>query len=139
MKTFCECCEQWTLLPADGGRGKRPHALCEHCAAPLHEDDRYSLCPDCGSFYLAGYGECPLCAHVVSSAAASETSEAYSTESQRRKSRDGQYYWQLYIDYQQQSPEPPAEEPGPQPTGNGYALGASLNGSAGGNGSGPSE
>src|SRR5438034_8602379 len=105
MKTFCDCCRQWTLLPADGGRGTRLHARCEHCGAPLHEDDRYARCPDCGSFYLTEYGECPLCSHSVPGVAASETSEAYTTESQRRRSRDGQHYWQLYIDYQSQSQE----------------------------------
>src|SRR5207249_3529011 len=31
---------------------------------------------------------------------AEETALAYPTETQQRKSRDGQYYWQLYIDYQ---------------------------------------
>src|SRR5262249_10567489 len=128
-------------LPADGGKGKLPHALCEHCDAPLHEDARYALCPACGSFYLAEYGECPFCSHALPSLAASQTSEAYTTESRRRKSRDGQYFWQLYMNYQQQSQEAPTptEEPGPQPSGNGHALGASLNGSAAGNGTDPSE
>src|SRR5438270_11539453 len=105
MKTFCDCCEQWTLLPADGGKGKRPRAVCEHCNAPLHADERYIPCPDCRSFYFSEYGECPLCSHAVAAAAAQEGSQTYSTEAQQRRSRSGQYYWQLYIDYQSQSNE----------------------------------
>jgi DNA polymerase-1 len=139
MKTLCDRCEQWTLLPPDGGKGKRPHALCEHCAAPQRADDRYAICPHCASFYLLEYGECPLCPHAVISAAALDGSQAYATEAQQRKSRDGQYFWQLYLDYQLQPAEPPAEEAAGKPAanGNGHALGApSVNGTSNGNSNG---
>jgi DNA polymerase I-like protein with 3'-5' exonuclease and polymerase domains len=139
MKTLCDRCEQWTLLPADGGKGKRPHALCEHCATPQRADDRYVLCPHCASFYLVEYGECPLCPHAVISAAALDGSQAYATEAQQRKSRDGHYFWQLYLDYQLQPGEPPAKEAAEKPPGNsnGHALATpSPNGTSNGNGNG---
>src|SRR5689334_17578907 len=115
MKTLCDLCEQWTLLPANAGKGKHPHALCEHCKAPLRADDHYTPCPHCGSFYLLEYGECPLCAHALSTAPAADASQVYTTESQQRKSRDGHYYWQIYIDYQLQPAEGPTEPAAPIP------------------------
>src|SRR5690349_11394993 len=137
MKLLCECCEQWTSLPADGGHGKRPFAPCEHCSAPLQVDDRYARCSHCNSFYLAAYGVCPLCAHAVATVAA-EASQQYSPEAQQRKSRDGHYYWQLYIDYQLQPADVPTEDATPAPPANGHAPSVSLNGHANGNGFAPS-
>src|SRR5262249_44276571 len=147
MKTFCSSCEQWSLLPLDGGTGERAHAKCEHCTAPLQAEGYYSRCRSCGHYYLeadpmvkgassdvdnAGQNEqsalsgttvmdvgesaqvefanrsprlqppstaCLLCNNVPStSLVVDEVAVAYTTEAQTRKSRDGKYYIQLYMD-----------------------------------------
>src|SRR4051794_40120999 len=132
MKLLCDCCEQWTSLPADGGPGKRPYAPCEHCTAPLQVDDRYARCSHCNSFYLAAYGECPLCTHAVATVLP-EASQTFTTEAQQRKSRDGHYYWQLYLDYQLQPAEAPTEDPTAAAPANGHAPALPLNGYTNGN------
>ena len=128
-RTFCSCCEQWSLLPLDGGPGERVRAACEHCSAPLLAADLYRFCHQCGHHYLGEYSICPL-THEVAAAATVGAGEDYATETQQRKSRDGQYYWQLYMDYQLEaeiSPLPLAGGSEPAPT-NGHAVGAAGNG-----------
>ena len=69
-----------------------------HCKAALHAESNYTLCPDCSHYYRTDYGTCPLC--VVAAVAQSTDKEAgYTTEAQERKSREGKYYWQLFMDY----------------------------------------
>src|SRR5437016_4173331 len=101
MKTFCNCCEQWTSLPVDGGKGAKVHAQCERCTAPLPVEELYSHCSNCARYYLSEYGVCPFDADLPQAEEPSQKAAAeYTTEAQRRKSRSGQYYWQLYVDYQ---------------------------------------
>src|SRR2546430_2361874 len=108
MKTFCSCCEKWSLLPLDGGKGERAHAQCSHCSAPLGVEEHYALCGHCGHYYLGNEAICPLCDNNSNvEMVIDEVVVAYTTEAQSRKSRDGQYYLQLYMDYQVEAQSAP--------------------------------
>src|SRR5437868_5689465 len=129
MKSFCPCCEQWSALPADGGKGKKAHVECVHCGAPLQVEDSYALCGECGRFYRADYETCPIGAHQAAGAK-EEVASAYMTEAQQRKAKKGgEFYWQLYIDYQTENKaadiaveEPESATPASGTNGNGHGA-----------------
>src|SRR5436190_15576806 len=98
MKTYCSCCEQWSLLPLDGGKGEIARVRCEYCTAPIQVEDHYALCQHCGHYSLGNDSSCPLCHNAAGTdMVIDEVVVAYTTETQTRKARDGQYYKQLYI------------------------------------------
>jgi DNA polymerase-1 len=124
-------------LPADGGQGDSPHLLCQHCDAPLHADSRYRFCGQCLRHHRSDYDSCPFCTlNGVSVLVTIQEGQLgkYTIEPKKRKARRGDdYYWQLYMDYKDQAPAPPAkgeEIPHPGPSnGNGNSNGhVSTNG-----------
>ena len=162
MTTWCSHCGQWSALPAHAGQGEAVRVLCEHCQAPLDAASRYRVCADCGRYHRIDYEVCPFGVEegLVPRRADTANNGEYTTEAQKRrpKKRDGEYYWQLYIDYQDRAaappPVPPIEEPphpgesgelepgmasepaggGPTGNGNGYAASPHANGQVGVNG-----
>jgi len=115
MTMWCDCCEKWSALPADGGQGDRPHATCEHCGAALSAQGKYSFCSRCRRYHHKAYEVCPYCSALP--AATEIVQETFAVETKKRRAKRGEeYYLQLYIDYRDQADTAAASAPGPTST-----------------------
>ena len=144
MLTQCPQCREWTALPADGGQDAFPRVPCKGCGGALRVDSRYLLCRQCNRFHRNDYDGCPFCTvEGVSllTMLVDEQPGGYTLEPKKRRSKRGDdYYWQLYMDYGDKTPEPlpepveaadfgenghgqngAAHYPGSNGAGNGYA------------------
>ncbi len=138
MKIPCSCCQQWTTLPAGGGKGPHAHAICEQCSAPLAVDDYYRVCAQCGQYYLSEYESCPLCLEEdnVAEKAAEAFAQVVKTGLSKRTARKGEDYWQVYFDYEGPAATPASENK--QQASNGKQNGHAAGALAGSNGVAPS-
>ena len=153
MTTWCPCCEQWSVLPADGGQGDSPCVLCQHCEATLRVESRYRFCGECSRYHRTDYDSCPFCTVNGISVLATAQESAfgkYTLEPKKRRAKRGDgYYWQLYLDYKDKAPAPPLDldetSHPPVSTNNGSSHagangnGYTLNGSSPANGHGPND
>jgi DNA polymerase I-like protein with 3'-5' exonuclease and polymerase domains len=112
MTMWCDCCEKWSALPADGGQGERPLAPCEHCGATLAAQGKYNFCSKCRRYHHKAYEVCPHCSALpISTEVVQET---FAVEMKKRRARRGEeYYLQLYIDYKDQADKAAASAPEP--------------------------